>query len=505
MTTPNAYCEALGISPPRLEQARRSPDANTYSLLIAVLLAHGAPLTLVEAARRFEAAGIAPADQALRSLRRCKPGRPPIYRDGDLYALDPHDAETDLWAFRLGLRPAKATGLRVVRPAPGPLPEPNAPLTADALREAWQWHIPSDWSAQRIAICVLDAHGGAHAAMLPAEVLAIVGRVQGGTRLSADSARYWRRGSPIRDRDDGRWQLDRTHDAVRSAREALRARVASVRRQAEQAPDPAVQEAHRRHSARRREAHAEALAGMRRVLLHGFPAKRPEALVLLDVGRRTLSTLMGDELGEAPERLAPYEIVAALDVRVLLRRLEFDPGARRLAELGPPQKTRTLNQRGRTLRITTPMLIQGSCGIARPLGDEARLRAYLERTYLDKGERTKLRRRLESDAKALFAYYQYGRLHGAVRLRWGFLDEWIPAPWVHRDEPTLYTLMERAHAQRAPLEVVVGTAPGWAEPWARAQRAWVVKEEPPGWRMRLVDEEGREIERGEVQAVRGWG
>jgi hypothetical protein len=45
-----------------------------------------------------------------------------------------------------------------------------------------------------------------------------------------------------------------------------------------------------------------------------------------------------------------------------------------------------------------------------------------------------LHRRLEADAKALLALYQYGRLHGAVRLRWGFLDEMIPAPWVHRDE-----------------------------------------------------------------------
>ena len=54
------------------------------------------------------------------------------------------------------------------------------------------------------------------------------------------------------------------------------------------------------------------------------------------------------------------------------------------------------------------------------------------------------------DAKSLFALYEYGRLHGAVRLRWGFLDEMIPAAWVHRDEPTLDNLMERAHELRVP-------------------------------------------------------
>lgn len=54
MRPTNAYCKALGIPVPRLEDAGKSPDANTYSLLIAALLEHGAPLTLAEAARRFE-------------------------------------------------------------------------------------------------------------------------------------------------------------------------------------------------------------------------------------------------------------------------------------------------------------------------------------------------------------------------------------------------------------------------------------------------------------------
>ena len=60
----------------------------------------------------------------------------------------------------------------------------------------------------------------------------------------------------------------------------------------------------------------------------------------------------------------------------------------------------------------------------------------------------KLRRRLEADAKSLLALNQYGRLHGAVRLRWGFLDEMLPAPWVHRDEPMLHDLMKQAYNAR---------------------------------------------------------
>ena len=123
------------------------------------------------------------------------------------------------------------------------------------------------------------------------------------------------------------------------------------------------------------------------------------------------------------------------------------------------------------------------------------------RRYLRETQSTKLRRRLEADAKSLYALYQYGRLHGAVRLRWGFLDEKIPAPWVHRDEATLYDLEKRALELQVPLEVVVGSAPGWADPWSRVRRAYVEKDEP-GWRFWLVDEEGYVIDRDEVQLAR---
>jgi hypothetical protein len=152
-----------------------------------------------------------------------------------------------------------------------------------------------------------------------------------------------------------------------------------------------------------------------------------------------------DEMTLAIERLADYEIIGAVDVRALLRTLAVDPGERRLAELGPPQRTRRLNRRSRTLTITTALLVQGSCGISRPVGDERTMREYLR-----SGADTKFRRRLEADAKSLYALYQYGRLHGCVRLRWGFLDEMLSAPWVHRDESTLYHLLKEAHQRGVP-------------------------------------------------------
>lgn len=48
------------------------------------------------------------------------------------------------------------------------------------------------------------------------------------------------------------------------------------------------------------------------------------------------------------------------------------------------------------------------------------------------------------------------KLHGAARLRWGFLDEMLPAPWIHRDEKTLYGLTRHAEAEGRVVDVVEG-------------------------------------------------
>ena len=489
----NPYCAALGIGIPNLEEAKDNRDANYFRLLIVVLLERGEPVTLQEAAQRLEEAGVAPAAHALASLKRCKPGRAPIYRDGDRYALDPHDAEAGYWGVRLGLRPSKAAALAVDRPAPEPLPTVDAPLTAAHIDEAWRDGVPSNWSAQRVVLCVLDAHGRA---MVPKDVISFVSARSQWHPVRAKSESHWRRGSAIRAREDGRWELDPDHDALRSARQAVIDRIETGRRSAHLQPDPAVIAADRKRFERERETHAKELGRMPRALVHAYPARKPEALALVDVAERDIDTFVGDEIGGAVKKLAAYDIIAAIDVRALLRTLRFEPGDRRLGELGPPQKTRTLNRSGRTLKITTSLLVQGSCGISRPFGDAKKMREYLAG-----GELTKLRRRLEADAKSLYAIYQYGRLHGTVRLRWGFLDEYLSVPWVHRDEATLYNLKDQSYQRGVPIEVVVGSAPGWADPWSRAQLAHVEKEQD-GWRSWLVDDYGSVIHEDEIQLAR---
>jgi hypothetical protein len=489
----NPYCDPLGIEVPRLERLRNHPEATTFSRLIVALLERGGPMTLAEVAERFEQAEVAPAADALRALRRCRPARPPVWRDGDQYALDPHDAELDLRVFMLGLRPPRFPPA-APRAQPAPLPRPDQRLTAAELDEVWKDTRLFSWSRQRLVLAVLDAQDEP---LRPDEVIAFVSARTRWHGLTADSAKFTQSGSAVEVQTDGRWAIASLGTAALvSARTAVRERLAMVRRWASMRSDPAEIEARRRVIENEQAMHAGELANLRRVIVHSFPAQDPEAVVLLDVGTRAIQTFVGEELAVVKQRLDQYDVIAAIDVRALLRAIDYQPGQRRLADLGPPQKTKQLNKRGRKLKITTELLIQGSCGISRPLGAAEKLRSYLR-----DGDDTRLRRRLESDAKSLYAFYQYGRLHGSVRLRWGFLDERIPAPWVHYDEPKLYVLKKQALELGIPLEVVAGSAPGWSDPWSRAQRCRVHKESN-GWWTHLIREDGYVIDDAEVQLAR---
>lgn len=298
--------------------------------------------------------------------------------------------------------------------------------------------------------------------MSPDDVVAFVAARTAAHHLVPGPTTFRRRNAAIAVTERGEWAIVPGALELGMARHAVRDAIERARRQPRRS-SPAEIEALGRAADQRRAAHAAELQALRRVIVHAFPATSPQAVVLVDVASQQLTTLLEGEITTAREHILRYDVVTGIDIRGVLRALGIEPDAHRLAELGPPQKSLRLNRGGRTLKITTAMLIQGSCGISRSLGDDAKLRGYLQA-----GRVTQLRRRLEADAKALFAFHAYGRLHGAVRLRWGFLDEMISAPWHHHDEPTLHTLMCEAHTHGVELEVVVGAAPSWDQPWSRA-------------------------------------
>ncbi len=367
-------------------------------------------------------------------------------------------------------------------------------MTVAELNEAWNDASLGPWSARRLVLAVLEAHDRP---MRPEEVIDFVSACTRYHVLRSTSGQFGRKGVGVDVMADGCWSL--AADAgggLESMRRAVRERLETFRRWATPRHDPAVIQANIRASERRRAARAAELARMRRVLLYAFPQQAPEALGMVDVGQREMATFVGSEVEEVARLLEPYDIIGAMDVRAVLRPLNLEPAERRLAELGPPQKTKKLNRRGRTLKITTEMLIAGSCGINRPFGDTRKLRAYIR-----DNKEARLRRRIEANLKSLYAMYSYGRLHGALRLNWGFLDEMIPVPWVDRAEPRLADLKARALEERVPLEVVIGQVPSWSEPWSRARLAFV-EEDSNSWWEYLVDESGSVLNEDEVQLAR---
>ncbi len=485
----NAWCRILGIDPPNLEQVASHREAIPFSLLIVALLERGEPMTLQAVAARFAAAGIMDEARALLSLKRCKPGRAPIYRDEDRYHLDPYDSELALWVFRLDLSRPRPPVVEVPKAVPPPLPGPEVPLTPSELDVAWKGISLFVWSQQRVALALIDAGGGP---LLPREAVAAVERRTQWHPLREDTPSFTRRGSAVRVLDDGRWAIaDGATAALRAARTAVRERVELARRYAR--TDAATSQAAAAASERRRSASEAKLAALSRAILVAFPPRKPEAVALLSVGERTIRTFVGAELAQLPSALASFDVLGAVDVRGVLRALGVDTAERRLAELGPPQKTIQLSDYA--LKLTTAMLVQGSCGIRQPFGVEGTLAASLKA-----GDMPKLRRRLESDAKSLCALYEYGRLHGTARLRWRGFDEQIPVPWTHFDETRMYGLKVAAKEHDLGMEVVVGAAPGWEEPWDGA-RSVTVMEDTKGW-LWLVDEHGRVLDDADVQRAR---
>lgn len=490
MTAPHLWCQILGITPPRLGAVKGHREANTYALFLVALLERQQPMTLAEVAERFEAAGIARRARALTSLQRSRPARAPVYRDGDRYGLDPYDDLLRRYTWMLDLRTPPAPAPKPP-PPPAALPGPEVPLTRAELDEAWEGAPLLSWSERRLVLAVLEADGGP---LTADEAGPAVDARRPLDRPRIEGRQFGLSTSPVKVRADGRWEIaDDADGALRSMRKAVRALVQERRGwAARHAPNPDVAAAYERERARQRAIHA----GLSRAVLVTFPTERPVAAALIDVGAHQLDTFVGDaELATLRDRLARFDVVAALDVRAALRGLGVAPGAQRLAELTPPIKTRHLSATGHTFPVTAAVVITSSCGLPDPLSLPTRLAALV-----DANDHAGLRRRLASDARALFALYSYGRLRGLLRLRHGVIDEMLPAPWAHGDEVKLVHLMQQASAMGEPLEVVVGRAPSWDDPWGRAQAARVVAIDR--WRFSLMSKEGRFIDEDEVQAAR---
>lgn len=469
MAESNPYCERLGVPVPRVEDALGRRDAKLFHLMIVALLERGGPMSVEEIGARLETAGaMAPSGDLVLALRKAWHGLQPVYRthDGRMgLELSSIELESHLW--RLKLREP-----RFRPPDEAPLPDPvlpgdEIPLLANEIAVALRATNLRALSGLRTAAAVLDASARP---MTLAEIESFLEAAAGERRpLRVQSPSYWT-GRLLRLDAAGRLSIDPATPELRAVRRAVRDVVRAemrkeameLRRRAAWKERDAILDAERRQQAR-------AAAAMRRVVLRAVPdPTKPKAMALLDPETRELRSFVGDEVSEVAAALAAYDLVIGLNIRDTLHVLGLDADRWRLADLRPPQKSKRLNRRGRTLHITPELLISGTTGISRPLGDPARTAAYLA-----SGDDQKLRRRLESDVKSLYAFYRYGVLHGCVRLRWGFLNEILPAEWPQPGEPRAFEILQRAKQSGSTVDIVLGSAPGWKDPWSRAVRVEV--------------------------------
>ncbi|MEO1369099.1 MAG: hypothetical protein AAFX50_18130, partial [Acidobacteriota bacterium] len=438
-------------------------------------------------------AGVAPREQALRSLKRSRPGRPPVYRDGDLYSLDPHSDELDLWVFRLDLRPPKVRppAVEETPPPAEPVRGPDEPVTLDELEEAFTGTSLNTWSTQRLAILLVEASG---ASIHRAQAAAMLG---GWTRYHSVSATYpnrWTHGA-VQEDADGWWTLDPGLKQVATARRALRQLLIKVRaqrrgrRSEQERVDRAIALADER-----RERAAEVLEAQRRCLLFGYPLRKPQRVVHLDLASREMRFFGTSEFTALLAELEGYDWLGALDVRPLVASLGFEAGARELAELGPPQKTLAIPD-GRPLKITAEAMVKGCSNVTKPLGDAKKMQSYLAQ-----GKHQLLDRQLAKAMRSLFGLYHYCKLHGGFRIVRGRVEEWLRAPWLHRDERTLNDLKRLAFEGDLDIEASIGPALSIEDPWRDAVRLRSVPELSYGHC--LIFENGFVVEESMILAAR---
>lgn len=82
----------------------------------------------------------------------------------------------------------------------------------------------------------------------------------------------------------------------------------------------------RRAVEKRRAAHADELAVLRRVIVHAFPTRSPRIVVLVDVEKRELATYLDEQLADLGPVLERYEVLCGVDIRATLRELAIEPG-----------------------------------------------------------------------------------------------------------------------------------------------------------------------------------
>lgn len=500
----NAFCDELEIAVPDVAEVWERARPKLFWMMVACVLERGEPLFIEEIAARLAEVGVeAPSGGDLRvALTKAWHGLAPLKKRGDgRLGLDMRG-----WELGRVVRDLDLDG-RSREPSPAfekeppfALPGPEVALAEEELEAAFAGSISYAYSKLRLVAAVLDVDGGALDLVAINERLTRLDAGSCSLPITAKAARQWRKRDLIIQHDDRRLELNCASADVAGMRDSVRRRARTVlERKHDQERWKASSALRRAEEAEQLRTDRERASGLTRALVRAVPKpSRIEALVLLALPGREIEVFFGVDVQAARERLAAFDVVAGEEIGATLAALgleESDP-ERIAIDLRPPRKSVRLNKRGRTLKVTTELLIRGTTGVSKPFGAEGETRSLLAR-----GDRPGLEKRLTRDIKALYAYYRYGVLHEYVRLRWGFLDDVVGVGWAIAGDRSLYDLKEEARERGVELEVVSGGAPGWRDPWSRARRTRIVPSGGFGDACYREDDE-RLIDDVDIQAAR---
>jgi len=478
----NRYCQHLGIRVPRIEDVAGRPEVTLLQLVVIALLERGGPMTFVEIAARLDLAAL-PARLArpdfVAAVKKAWQGQSPLVRDGDeRLALDLLSSEFHHIAFVAGLRPP-------AQPPPRPselrLPEDDEALSQVEVTAAFSGRSLDVYSSIRRAAAVLEAWGN------PQTLDEINARLESLTndrgRINATTIGAWRTDLVVVD-PDGSLRLNPASSQAATLRRDIRRMAISRLRAATERRNSRVRELERERQRVDEERDLMAQARqVRRALLHIVPSgQQARAAAVIDLSGPALRAgpahasahalansdvqlFVGDDLLALADRLAEFDFLAGVDLRISLRAIGLDPERWLLAELRPVQRTfRPAEQSAVT--VTLPAVVQATTGVSRVPADAATWGRLLDPKRLHD-----VAGRLTTEARALCLLYEYGALHGGARVRTRPEDRLLPVEWGLAGDPDVHSVLDAAMRARAAVDLVIHEPRDSADPWKHAAQA----------------------------------
>ncbi len=494
----NRYCHRLGLPMPDLDVALTHSETKLAHLMALAVLEAGGPLSLDAIAERLGRLALPPRLAAAgnpAALRKAWHGHSPLVRDSvdGLFYLDLLAHDELRWVAYLA-DPLRAPAARS-RPDEVRQPPESEPLSQAEVDAAFSDRTLHAYSSIRRAAAILEAAGGGPLSLedIDRRLVALSDR---GAGLDERTVAHWHSDLVVAG-PDGLFRLNAASRDVPALRRDIRKMAsASLQRRAEAEKARAWRAEHEQERADEDRRDMEVAGRARRALVHVVAVDGGvRAAAVIDAVARSQRLFIGEALRELPAHLDAFDFLAGVDLRPSLGLLGLDPDRWWLAELRPTQRTIRPSDQA-ALAVTLPGVVQATTGKSRVPADAKAWEPLLAERLT-----ARLEARLEEEAQALFALYEYGALHGGVRIRRHLGDRLVPVSWSLPGDPDFESFVSASARHWLPLEIVTGPSATLADPWSAAATVTIVERDRDALYVREGDDV-RAIDASDIRAIR---